>query len=203
MGLLADRKRARGAVHLDQDARWIAQVARGDHGALARLYERYAWRMLAVARTFVGLERDAEDLVHDVFLEIWRDAGDYDPKRGVARSWLFGRLRCRAIDKLRSPGHARAVFAAELEPEPLGAGEGDLGRECDRRAARARLAELEPELRMLLEMRYDQDLSSAEIAARVGRPVGTVKSRIAMALARLRAGYSPDQAYERDDSSES
>src|SRR5687768_5142855 len=149
---------------MHSDAELIALVASGDKRALGALYDRYAVRMLAVGRTFVGLEREAEDLVHDVFLEIWRDAGDYDPTRGHARGWLFGRLRSRAIDRLRSPGVARSVLIAEpmvLPTDPVD----DPSDSIDQNAARRALAGLRGELRTVLELRFFHGLSSSEIAA--------------------------------------
>jgi RNA polymerase sigma-70 factor (ECF subfamily) len=170
---------------MHSDAELIALVAAGNKRALAELYDRYAVRMLAVGRTFVGLEREAEDLVHDVFIEVWRDAGDYDPTRGHARGWLFGRLRSRAIDRLRSPGVARSVLTADPITIPTDPAE-EPGQSVDQNAARVALAGLRAELRTVLELRFFHGLSSSEIAERVRKPIGTVKSRIAAGLARLR-----------------
>jgi RNA polymerase sigma-70 factor (ECF subfamily) len=171
----------------------LARVAAGDRRALAGLYDRYAVRMLAVARTFVGLEREAEDLVHDVFLEIWRDAAAYDVERGVARSWLFGRLRSRAIDRLRSPGVARAVLCAN-GIEPRDDRPDDPTDVIDHGNALRALASLRCDLRTVLELRFLHGLSSSEIASRVRKPIGTVKSRIAAGLAILREEMSPAAA---------
>jgi RNA polymerase sigma-70 factor (ECF subfamily) len=175
----------------DQDAALVRRVAAGDRPALAELYDRYAALLHAVGRRIVGEGREAEDLVHDVFLEIWRSAGDYDGARGTVRAWMLMRVRSRALDRRKSPRLARTVtLVGELGlEEPTPAEDPTLG--TDRQRVRRALADLPPEQRTVLELGYFEGLSSTEIAARVAAPVGTVKSRVAAALAKLRAGLEP------------
>ena len=80
------------------DAELVLAMARGKTDALAKLYDLHAPVMLALAQRILGSKNDAEDLVHDVFLEAWRRAADYDPERGTVRAWLILRTRSRAID---------------------------------------------------------------------------------------------------------
>src|SRR5688572_19383456 len=85
----------------ESDEALFAGAAGGDADALAKLYDRYASALLAAGERMLGSRRDAEDLLHDVFVEVWQQAGDYDAVRGSVKSWLFLRMRSRAIDRLR------------------------------------------------------------------------------------------------------
>src|SRR5262252_9903085 len=84
------------------DVRLVAAMVAGDAEALARLYERHAPLLLGLAMRIVRDRREAEDLLHDVFLEAWRSAKDFDPKRGRVRTWLAIRMRSRALDLQKS-----------------------------------------------------------------------------------------------------
>jgi RNA polymerase sigma-70 factor (ECF subfamily) len=172
----------------DADAELIRSVANGDRVALAQLYDRFAPILMAVATRILGERREAEDLLHDVFLEVWRQAADYDVTRGSVRAWIMIRLRSRAIDRRKSAGVARAV---PLEPEEhiddRGGPDEDPQLGPDRASVRRALAALPDDQRTVLELGYFEGLSSSEIAERISAPIGTVKSRVAAALAKLRA----------------
>jgi RNA polymerase sigma-70 factor, ECF subfamily len=176
----------------DGDEALIMAIVAGDRGALARLYDRYAPLLLAVGQRMLRNRREAEDLVQDVFLEAWRRAADYNRARGSVRAWLLVRLRSRALDRLRaaSGSPVSQVSPARLE-EPAAQGE-DPSLAPDRAAVRRALETLSSEQRAVLELGYFEGLSSSEIALRTGAPIGTVKSRVATALARLRAGLKLD-----------
>lgn len=179
----------RGPGTQDEDAPLVRAVARGDQAALAALYDRHAPLLLAVGRRILGAPREAEDLLHDVFLEAWRAAGDYDPARGSVRAWLVMRMRSRALDRVRAAGRAKVVLgASDAQPEVAGEPQ-DLGRGVDRARVLVALERLSPEHREILELGYFEGLSSSEIAARLSVPIGTVKSRVARGLAQLRAGF--------------
>ena len=176
------------------DTALVAAVAAGDRAALARLYDRYAPTLLAVGQRILGGRREAEDLVHDVFLEAWRQAASYDPARGTVRSWLLVRLRSRALDRHRASSGAPLPIDSVPRLEERAAGGEDPALAPDRVAVRRALAALPSEQRAVLELGYFEGLSSSEIALRTGAPIGTVKSRVATALARLRAGLNPEGA---------
>ena len=91
-------------------------MARGDSAALALLYDRYAGSMLALARRIVGRGPEAEDVIHDVFLEAWRHAADYDAARGSVKSWLLLRTRSRSLDVQKSEELGGARFEVQLPP---------------------------------------------------------------------------------------
>jgi RNA polymerase sigma-70 factor (ECF subfamily) len=172
----------RGAV--DEDIEVLRQVAGGDKAALGVLYDRHGSIMLALGVRIVGVRRDAEDLLHDVFLEAWRHAGDYDPRRGSVKTWLLMRMRSRCLDRVRSHAFSRTD---SLEREPIRSGAAErTERHMDGARARALLESLPAGQREVLELGYFEGLSFSEIAAALGIPIGTVKSRVAAAMVKLR-----------------
>lgn len=166
------------------DAALVAAMAAGDRSALAELYERHAGILLGLAMRIVRDRREAEDLLHDVFLEAWRSAKDFDPKRGRARTWLAIRMRSRALDLQKSARVSRNAGDAGLDVLV----DDNEAASPDHARVRAALADLGTEQRRVLELAYFEGLSCTEIATRVDIPVGTVKSRIAAGLDRLRNG---------------
>lgn len=169
-----------------EDEVLVAAMAAGDRAALATLYERHASLLLGLALRIVRERREAEDLLHDVFLEAWRTASDFDPKRGRVRTWLAIRMRSRALDLQKSARVSRNTGDGGLELliDGAEAASPDHGR------VRRALAELGSDQRRVLELAYFEGLSCTEIAERVAIPVGTVKSRIAAGLDRLRSGLT-------------
>lgn len=186
---------ARGLVDqpVDEDKAWVAALARGEQQALSKLYDRYSGLMMAVGVRILGDRREVEDLLHDVFLEVWRRAKTYDPDRGTVRAWLVIRMRSRALDRVRSRSRAKVVLSAEPE-SPERAAEGvDPSDAPDRRIVRQALLKLPEEQRQVLELGYFGGMSSSEIAVTLDIPLGTVKSRVARGLAGLRRGLIPEQ----------
>jgi RNA polymerase sigma-70 factor, ECF subfamily len=173
-------------TRIQTDEELMQAIAGGDRTALGHLYDRFAGLLLGLGRRFLD-EREAEDLVHDVFLEVWRQAGDFDPERGTARSWLVTRLRSRALDRRKSPRLARVSALDAVHLEAVAGPYEDPSLNADRERVRHILLQLPAEQRICLELGYYEGLSSTEIASRAGVPVGTVKSRVAAGLAKLRA----------------
>jgi RNA polymerase sigma-70 factor (ECF subfamily) len=157
----------------------LKAVARGDRDALGALYDRFAGEMLAVGQRFLGGPREAEDLVHDVFLEAWHRAGHYDRARGSVRTWLMMRLR-----SLVGFEETKSELAANDEPEPTW----PRGR-----VLYGELAGLPAEQRAVIELGYFAGYSHAEIALELEIPLGTVKSRISRAISTLRSRLDPSE----------
>lgn len=173
------------------DIELIEEAARGEADALSALYDRFSGLLLTMAIRMLGDRAMAEDLVHDVFMEVWRNASRYDRSRGTVRTWVLVRLRSRALDRLRSASSRREVPTDDVTPREAAAELEDPALEPDRAAVRVALAELPDEQRKVLELSYFHGLSSSEIAERMGSPLGTVKSRTAAALAKLRTVMEP------------
>jgi RNA polymerase sigma-70 factor (ECF subfamily) len=173
-----------------EDARLIAAVVKGDQGALAGLYDRHASLLLALGARILADRALAEDVLHDVFLEAWHHAAEFDAGRGTVRAWLITRMRSRALDRRgKVVRGARAAQTAARESAPVSS-EGIAG--ADRERVRRGVSGLPQELAVIIDLAYFDGLSATQIAERLELPVGTVKSRTARAIATLREQLRPD-----------
>lgn len=169
----------------------IAQAA--DRSALAVLFAHFGPRLKAYLLRLGASDAEAEDLVQEVMLTLWRRAGSFDPARASVSTWLFTIARNKRIDRLRRDKHIDweaddpALVAEENYAETAPSAEHalDLAQQGDR--LRAAIALLPPEQASLLQLAYWDDCSHRDIAAATQLPLGTVKSRLRLALARLRA----------------
>ena len=173
------------------DSELVAAMARGDRAALGELYDRLAPSMLAVATRILSDKRAAEDLLHDVFLEIWRKAASYSESRSNVKTWCLLRLRSRALDRLRARGRSRITDAEDAIANHTAPSSFDPSRTSDHRNLATALDSLSNSQRQVLELAYFEGLSGTEIAERLNIPLGTVKSRSAAALRNLRAVFDP------------
>lgn len=173
-----------------EDAQVVAFAAKGKVKALATLYDRYAGLLLTMASKLLGDRAMAEDLVQDVFMEVWRRAGAFDASRGSVRTWLLVRLRSRALDRLRSAQHRREVAVEDVTPHRVQVEGDDPTLSPDRKAVVAALEQLPEDQRVVIELSYFHGLSSSEIAEKMGSPIGTVKSRTAAAIGKLKAAMA-------------
>ena len=165
------------------DTRLMEAVAAGDRQALAQLYDRHGPVLLALGMRFLGSRAEAEDVLHDVFLEVWKRAHTFDPARASLRTWLAVRMRSRALDRLKSAGVSRRqplAAAPERAEEPRGAMTYDSVR------LPGWLATLPEAQREVILLGYFEGLSCSEMAGRLAIPIGTVKSRLASAMRNLR-----------------
>lgn len=183
-GQAGGRGPADAATEAAADVVRVERLADGDVEALGELFQRHGGALFAVARRMVG--DDADDLVHDVFVEAWRHAATYAPERASVRTWLLVRCRSRALDRLRSARARRSVALGMQERAPEAAAPEAGGAGLDGARAWAALEALPTPQRHVIELAYFGGLSASEIAAQIGAPVGTVKSRTAAALRALR-----------------
>lgn len=158
----------------------LRRLAEGDPAALAELYDAHASLAYGIALRIVREPGDAEDVVQEAFLQAWRQAHRYDPARGSPQAWLSAIVRTRALDRLRRRA-ARRPPAEAAPAAPRDASDPDAVL-----AVRTALQALSADQRRALELAYYEDLSQSEIAARLGVPLGTVKTRIRAAMIRLR-----------------
>ena len=156
--------------------------------AFEELYDRHNAMLWSIVLRIVGKAPEAEEVLQDAWLQVWRSAGTYQPSRGTVVGWLLTLARSRAIDRLR----ARAARdRAEAAPDLDAGGDAEVPAE---RAEQRQLAErmraaleaLPPQHLQVLELAYFSGLSQSEIAERVRAPLGTVKSWTRQALARMR-----------------
>lgn len=166
----------------------VERAARGESEGLRLLYERLAARAMAVALRVLGSRGEAEEVVQEVFLEVWRRAREYDATRGEPAAWIIMIVRSRAVDRLRARATSERTVASsarEPAPPPGPSPLEDAERRMERERVAAALAALPGEQRAAVEMAYWEGLSHSEIAARTGTPLGTVKTRIKLAVEKL------------------
>ena len=180
----------------EADRQLMRDVAAGSSDALSRLYDRHAAIVFGLARRILMRVEDAEEVVQDVFAQVWRDAGRYVPERATVAGWIVMLARTRAIDRLRArkarpdqthgtePNPAAPLTASGRDPEQVAVSEED-GRNV-----RKALEALPPEQRMLVDLAYYEGLTQSEIAERTGVPLGTVKTRVRAAMATLRSALA-------------
>jgi len=170
------------------DMKLVARIRAGDPQAMSELYDRYARVVYAVALRVLQEAGAAEDVLQDIFLQLWRNPDAFDASRGSLAAWLAVISRHRAIDRLRKR-------RPELDvDECVIAGGPDLRDETERNLVvekvRAVLAEMNPDQRRALELAYFQGLTHTEIAEKTGEPLGTIKTRIRSGLQLLRAKFA-------------
>lgn len=172
--------------HGTPDEELIARVCWREEPALGEIYDRYSRLVYSVALRIVGERDAAEEVVQDVFQAVWQSAGSFQPD-GNFSAWLIGITRHRAIDATRSRRFRARAREDLLDDTRLGAGaESPAEALMLRSLVRAALDQLPASQRQAIELAYYGGLTHAEIAARLGEPVGTVKSRMRMGMLRLR-----------------
>ena len=149
-------------------------MVQGDRGAIATLYERHVACLLALAQSLLRDRREAEDLIHDVFLEAWRHCADYSAERGTVRTWLSIRTRSRALDRLKA-ARPRPAESADLEriegARSASEAEGHalLG---DQHRLRQTLAQMPEAQQEVILLGYFEGLSTTEIGITIGHSCG-------------------------------
>jgi RNA polymerase sigma-70 factor (ECF subfamily) len=172
------------------DVESLRAIARGDEQSLAALYDRYSRILFSLAQRILNDREEAEDVLQEVFLQVWKTASSFDEKRGRPFTWLAVMTRSRAIDRLRSQASRRRVIdeSGEMVPFQDDASGGLRAVEHSERreTVSAALRQLPEAQRRTLLLAYFEGLSQTEIAERTGTPLGTIKTRMRSAMIRLR-----------------
>jgi RNA polymerase sigma-70 factor (ECF subfamily) len=167
-----------------EDAALLTQIEQGDRQAMAALFDRYSRVVYSVALRVLKDTGQAEDVMQDIFIQVWKKPGAFVSGRGSLGAWLVVVARNRAIDALRRRRPTDSVEDIVLSSST------DLASEAERNTLMERvrhyLDQLPPEQRKSVEMAYFEGLSHSEIAEKTGDPLGTVKTRIRLALITLR-----------------
>jgi len=170
------------------DMHLVSGIRAGDQSAMSELYDRYSKVVYAVALRILQNAQSAEDLLQDIFLQLWRNPGAFDASRGSMAAWLAVISRNRAIDRLR-----QRRPETDIE-ECIVAGTHDLAEETEHNLVvekvRQVLAQMNPDYRKVLELAFFQGLTHNDIAEKTGQPLGTVKTRIRAGLQQLRARFA-------------
>lgn len=170
------------------DVELLNAIARGDEQALAVLYDRYKSILFGLILRILHSRAESEDVLQEVFLQVWKRAADFDETRGRPFTWLVTVARSRAIDRLRSRESRERVAseAAHAAPEAVSDAVEDAIKSEEGAVVRDALAKLPDEQRRTLLLAYFEGLTQTEIAARLGAPLGTVKTRMRSGMTRLR-----------------
>jgi RNA polymerase sigma-70 factor (ECF subfamily) len=174
------------------DAALVQRLLKRDVSAFEELYERHARMVYGLVLRIVQQASTAEEVVQDIFLQLWRNASQYDNSRGPFLPWLLTLARNRALDQLRLKSERQRRREEQTEELPPIVTAPDFERSLDekRRAARVRelIASLQPQQKRVIELAYFEGLSHSEIAAKLQEPLGTVKSWIRNGLLKLKEG---------------
>jgi RNA polymerase sigma-70 factor, ECF subfamily len=172
---------------ISPDLATVTAMKSGSQSALAELYDRYSGIVYAVALRVLGDAGAAEDILQEVFLQLWRNPGAFDAARGSLGAWLAVITRNRAIDALRRRKPETDIEDVILAVAPDLAGAADRSRAAEK--VRGALSAMPGPQRSALEMAYFEGMSHSEIASKTGEPLGTIKTRIRSGLIALRKGF--------------
>jgi RNA polymerase sigma-70 factor (ECF subfamily) len=169
---------------ITSDLALVTAIRAGDQGAMAALYDRYSSIVYSVALRVLQDTGAAEDVLQDIFMQLWRNPGAFDASRGNMGAWLAVIARHRAIDALRKRRPENDIEDVVVSVEPDLASEADRSRVMNK--VRGVLQTMPVPQRSALEMAYFEGLTHIEIAAKTGEPLGTIKTRIRTGLLSLR-----------------
>ena len=171
------------ALHL------IQQVAKQDRDAFSQLYDSFSTLVFTLAMRMLKVRSDAEDLLQEVFVQVWRQAQNYSAERGSPEAWIINIARSRAIDKIRSIRRMQKSFVLTDDParaESPENVESSAAESETRLTMNSALANLPDPQRKVLELAYFDGLTQSEIADRLAEPLGTVKTRMRSGIQKLR-----------------
>ncbi len=164
----------------------LEAVQRGDQKALEQLYDQYSAALFGTIMKIVGSTDQAEEVLQDSFVKIWRSAPTYDPSKGRTFTWMLNIARNTAIDLVRTAQFRGSEKLQAIDKHVYRLGSDEERLRLDNLGMDTVLGRLKPEHRELIELAYYQGFSQQEIAERTGLPLGTVKSRTRVALQQLK-----------------
>lgn len=170
------------------DVALVTGIRAGDQNAMAQLYDRYSGVVYSVALRVLTDTGAAEDVLQDVFMQLWRNPGAFDSSRGSLGAWLAVIARHRAIDQLRKRRPETDIADVVISCDQNLESSTDRSRIVEK--VRSILGAMPAQQRTVLEMAYFQGLSHSEISAKMGEPLGTIKTRIRTALMSLRKAFA-------------
>src|SRR5262245_7749664 len=170
----------------DHDISLLKRIVGHEAEALGLLYDRHSRLLFGLILRILGNRHEAEDVLHDVFVQVWKRADSYNPALGAPVQWLVGISRNRAIDRLRANNVRARIEDAVHPPSPMPGPAAHAAQSEQQRALARPLDGLRGEDRQLLEHAYFLGLTQTELAERFNLPLGTVKTRIRSALTTLR-----------------
>jgi RNA polymerase sigma-70 factor (ECF subfamily) len=173
------------------DAEVIRRIRAGDRAAFLEFYDRAAPLLMAVAARILNDRREAEDVLQDVFAQIWLKSHGFDAELGSLSSWAVALVRNKSIDRIRASTRRRRLIeeitiSADAEPAPAASASEQIHGEERAGRIRAALGDLPADQRQVIELAFFAGLSQSEIAARLDQPLGTIKARIRRGMLRLR-----------------
>lgn len=175
----------------------LARIARGDESALGELFDAVAPRVLGLCRRILRDPGASEEATLDVFHQVWRQAGSYDPSRGSPVSWILLLARTRAIDLLRArtrrTGPEASIDEASGQADPTPDPEAQARTSLRAARVRSALALLSPDQRAAIEKAFFEGMSHSEVAESLGAPLGTVKTRIRTGLEIIRLALAAEE----------
>jgi RNA polymerase sigma-70 factor (ECF subfamily) len=180
-----------------EDLELLSKISDQDRDALAALYERYGRRVFAIAVRMLNDPIGSEEVTQDVFMSVWRRGASYTSKKGKFTTWLFSIAHNRTIDELRKRRRDRSRENDDID-DHLNIKSGDISpadaavAQSEYAKINAAMKKLPEEQQLVVDLSYFKGLTQTEIATKTGQPLGTVKTRMRLALKKLRTALNDE-----------